>query len=206
MRCFSILCLFCASFAYAIDLGGVTRGSTEVVTYLPVAERTKNVGGSDGAGLCVFSSIGHAARYQNIDALKNIQKWMRSKPGGGYPSKVDKVIAQICQEQNVEKVQYLQYEGTDLSIIQAVLASGRMACVTYDGRDPHYRQHIEHMVNVVACTNEWVCVLDNNFIEDGGLVWLTPAEFKSRWIGGNGRQGWLVVLLGPGLPPERKSP
>lgn len=189
----------------SIEIGGLSRGTTSVVTYLPVDQRTKNVGGSDGAGLCVFSSIGHAARYQNVNVLKDFQKFMRSRPGGGYPAKVDDMIQACAAQQGGESPGYLQYEGSDPLIIRKAIESGRMPCVTYDGRDPHYRQHIEHMVNVVGYSDEWVCVLDNNFIEDNQLVWLTPAEFKARWIGqgGAGRQGWTVILIGVGWPSEK---
>jgi len=208
--------VYCAFFlawgvARGIELGGTSRDGIKASLLLPRSERLKNTGGSDGprgpgsgSGLCVFTSIAHAARWQNVDSLKDFQAWMRFRPGGGYPAKVDDMIARYTTEQGVAKPAYLQYEGLDTDLVRAAVESGRMPCVTYDGRDPHYRGHIEHMVNVIGFSDRWVVVLDNNFVDDAGLVWLTPAEFKDRFVGqgGRGRQGWAVVLLQPAFPPE----
>ncbi|MGE3803695.1 MAG: hypothetical protein AB7K24_03365 [Gemmataceae bacterium] len=161
---------------------------------LPVDQRTRNVGGRDGAGLCVFSSIGHAARWQNERRLVNFQQDMRQEPGGGYPAKVDRMIARYGAG-----TAYLQYEGRELALLREALASGRMPSVTYDGRDPHYRGSIAHMVNLVYLDDQWACVLDNNFVGENELVWLDVASFQSRFTGGGG--GWAVVLLAPPPPP-----
>ena len=184
-----------------LSLGGPDEKGA--ILYLPSDQRTKNVGGSDGAGLCVFTSIGHSARFQNVDPLKNLQQWMRSKPGGGWPEKVDQMISQLCAEQRQAKPNYIQVESRDPSIIQLAVQTGRMPGVTYDGRCLHYRTHIEHMVNVVGYTDQFVVVLDNNFVGESEFVYLTPDEFKSRWIAirSRDRQGWAVILLDPGRAP-----
>jgi hypothetical protein len=74
-----------------------------------------------------------------------------------------------------------------------------MPAVTYDGRDGFYPGHVEHMVNLVYLDDRWAAILDNN--REKQVVWMTPAEFQSRWVGGVGRQGWAVILTGPGCPP-----
>ncbi len=154
----------------------------------------KNVGGRDGAGLCVFTSIMHASRYQNELRLWNFQKQMTAELGGGYPSKVDAMIAKYGNG-----TRYLQYEGSDPSILEAALKSGRMPGVTYNGHDCHYRGTIAHMVNLVYLDANTACILDNNFIADGELVWMTRQEFLTRWSGGGG--GWTVILLAPAPVP-----
>lgn len=177
-------------------------GVTQVATDLPVDQRTKNVGGSDGSGLCVFSSIGHAARWQNENTLKDLQKWMRKHPGGGYPEKVTRMIAQKCKEMGCKVPLYINHTGSDPAILATALASGRMPCVTYNGRDHvHYNGSISHMVNLVAYDEkaDLACVLDNNFVAEDSLVWMSCKEFLERWRGGGG--GWCVVLLNPGPPP-----
>jgi hypothetical protein len=63
--------------------------------------------------------------------------------------------------------------------------------VTYDGRDDFYRSSIGHMVNLVYLDGERGCILDNNRV--GVYVWMTRAEFLSRWKGSGG--GWAFVLL-----------
>lgn len=188
-----------------ITVGGPVApdGETEVQVDFPVAQRTKNVGGSDGAGLCVFSSIGHAARWQNEHVLFDFQKWMRQHPGGGYPSKVDQMMERLCKEKGVPKPDYINYEGGDLAVLRAALESGRMPSVTYNGRDPHYSGTIAHMVNIVYLDDQWAAVLDNNFVGDQELVWLSPDEFKQRYTGGGG--GWAVILLANAPPPPPKE-
>lgn len=178
----------------AITVGGPTGpGGVEVQCDLPLSLRTKNVGGSDGAGLCVFTSIGHAARWQGEPVLRDFQQFMRSRPGGSWPEKTDKMIEAISREKGRE-VKYLQYEGKDPAILEAALKTGRMPGVTYDGRDPHYRGRIAHMVNLVYLDAATAAILDNNFVGENELVWMSRAEFLSRWTGGGGN-GWAVVIL-----------
>jgi hypothetical protein len=180
-----------------ITVGGPTcpDGKTEVACDLPLDQRTRNVGGRDGAGLCVFTSIGHSARWQHESRLEEFQKAMRAEPGGGYPEKVDAMIAKYGKG-----TPYLQYEGRDPTILKEALASGRMPAVTYNGHDPHYgNATIAHMVNLVYLDDQWACVLDNNFIGENELVWLSSKEFLQRWTGG--RTGWTVILLAPPPPP-----
>lgn len=182
----------------AIVEGGPAHEGREVATDLPVDQRTKNVGGTDGAGLCVFSSIGHAARWQNERRLVNFQKDMRQERGGGYPAKVDKMIAKYGAG-----TPYIQYEGRDLSLLREALATGRMPSITYDGRDVHYRGTIAHMVNLVYLDDQLACVLDNNFVGEKELVWLDVGSFSSRFNGGG--SGWAVILLGPPPPPPPRN-
>jgi hypothetical protein len=180
-------------------------GHTEVQADLPASSglRLKNVGGSDGSGLCVFTSINMAARFQNERRLWDFQKQMRQEAGGGYPGKVTKMI-----DKYGPGTPYIQYEGSDPSIIIQALKTGRIPCCTYDGHDPHYSGTIAHMICVVAFTGtddskDYVCVLDNNWIEENQLVWLRPSDFVKRWKGNGG--GWVVILLNPGPPPVPKS-
>lgn len=186
--------------AIAGTIGGPTSpdNKDEVACDLPVSQRKRNVGGRDGAGLCVFTSIMHAARWQNEPLLQNFQQDMQQERGGGYPEKVDTMIAKYGKG-----TRYMQYEGRDDAILEAAIRSGRMPSVTYNGRDPHYgNQSIAHMVSLVGYDrkNNWACVLDNNFIGEKELVWLSLEDFLSRWRGG-GSMGWTVVLLTPPPPP-----
>lgn len=175
-------------------------GKVEIATDLPASEKKKNVGGRDGAGLCVFTSIEYAARWQCERALFDLQKYMRTQPGGGYPEKVDTVLAKVAPG-----CQYGQYTGRDTAVLDAVLQSGRIACVTYNGYDPHYGQHsIAHMVCLVYLDQNWACISDNNFTSDTSFVWMSRTEFLKRWRGSGG--GWVVFLLrGPPPPPPSNA-
>jgi hypothetical protein len=173
-------------------------GADEITIDLPASEKKHNTGGRDGSGLCVFTSIEWAARWQNERRLFNFQQQMRQEPGGGYPEKVDRMIARYAAG-----VPYLQYEGSDPSILAAALRSGRMPAVTYNGYDCHYRGGVSHMVDLVHLSERWAAISDNNYPKDNQIVWMSPSEFLKRWRGG--RSGWTVILLRPPPPPVPHS-
>ena len=185
--------------------GDSAPDGTPIQIDLPQELRIKNVGGRDGAGLCVFTSINHAGIWQDVEVLKDFQKWMRSKPGGGYPSKVDKMIVQKCKESNIPIPEYIQVEGKDLELLDLACKTGRMPSVTY-GFSPsgrYGRQRISHMVSLVHADKKNYAVLDNNYID--ALEWLTHEEFQKTYMTDG---GWSVILLHPGPPPvprNRKS-
>lgn len=177
--------------------GAISPDGTHVECDLPAEYRMKNVGGRDGAGLCVFTSIMHAARYQQEPKLWEFQKQMRAEPGGGYPAKVDKMIARYGPGTN-----YVQHEGGDADFLKLALRTGRMPSVTYCGRDGvYYKSNIAHMVNLAYLDGSRAAILDNNYI--GNYLWMTESEFDSRWQGQGG--GWAVVLLSPPPPQPPKN-
>lgn len=169
-------------------------GKSQVQTDLPVSQKMKNVGGTDGAGLCVFTSITWAMRYQNEPDGTHFRKDMQGERGGGWPEKVDQMMKKYAPG-----VKYIQDTSGDPEILRAILDSGRMACVTYNGHDCHYSGSIAHMVDLVCFDGKWACVSDNNFIDDSQFVWMSPEEFIQRWKGTGG--GWVVCLLSPPPPP-----
>lgn len=187
----------------SMQLGGPLSpdGTVEVTIDFPLSQRHHNSVGTDGSGLCVWTSCLHSALWQNERSLFDIQKKMEHEIGGGYPSKVDFMFKKYAKG-----VRYIQYQGKDLSILKAALKTGRMPGVTYNGRDPHYPgQWISHMVNLVHLDEKWACILDNNYIGEKQLVWMSPADFMDRWVDPPSRwipnpQGWAVILL-KGPPP-----
>lgn len=159
-------------------------GKAYVVCDLPPDLRTANVGGSDGAGLCVFTSIGHAARWQNEKRLWWFQRDMRQERGGGWPEKVESMVDKYGKD-----TPYIQYIGSDPAVLELALKTGRMPCITYGPA---------HMVNLVYLDADWFCVLDNNAIGANELRWHRREEGLSLWRQ-NG-QGWMVCLLAPRPP------
>ena len=166
---------------------------TEVQCDLPLPQWIKNVGGRDGAGLCVFTSIEHSGRWQNDVDLVGFQQKMRSEAGGGYPSKVDRMMAKYAPS-----VKYIQYSGNDPAILDLCMKTGRMPATTY-GYSERYGGRISHMVNLVHLDDKIACVLDNNFIGADRLEWMSRGEFLRRWTLGGG--GWTVILLSAPPPP-----
>ena len=197
-----LLALAVPAPAGQITVGGPVApdGATELCCDLPAPERIHNVGSQvDGAGMCVMSSVEMGARYANLEELRGLRDWCAKQPGGAYPAKVDRQLAEFCRARGVPVPEYAQDEGLGLDTVRAVLQTGRIACVTYDGRDGvRYRGRIAHMVCVVHCDEKYVCVLDNNAVGDHDFLWMTPAEFESRFRGGG---GWAFFWTAPPPPP-----
>lgn len=170
---------------------------------LPTALHKKNVGGSDGSGLCVFTSIWHSAQWQGVHELDGYRAFMERRPGGGYPSKVDKTLAAYCSEKGVPVPAYVQHTGGDASFLDLAIRTGRMPAVTYDGHDDFYSGRIAHMVSLVHIDGQSAAILDNN--RPGVFVWMSRSAFLQRWKGGGGG-GWAVVLLAPPPPPYAAAP
>jgi hypothetical protein len=172
--------------------------SVELVCDLPESERKKNIA-SKGLGCCVFRSIEYAARWQQVPPLYNLPEQMRDAgiAGGGYPDKVTKIMAKFAPG-----VPYIQDTSGDPEVLEAILKSGRMPCITYDGHDCHYSGSIAHMVCLPAFDRAqgWASVGDNNFIKEDQFVWQSPQNLIQRWKGGGGG-GWVVALLAPPPPP-----
>ena len=176
-------------------------GAVELVCDLPASQRKKNIA-SKGLGCCVFRSIDYAARWQQVPALYDLPEQLVQAgiPGGGYPEKVDEVLARFGPD-----VSYLQDTSGDADILEAILKTGRLPCVTYSGHDCHYSAGIAHMVCLPYFDRQtgWACISDNNYPGADQFVWMSPDEFLKRWKGGGGG-GWVFALLAPPppLPPH----
>lgn len=226
-RMIAVVC----SLALLLGATAAARGQTAHVTTEPVAKdgtaapldlpralQMKNTGGNDrgpgnprgepgkGSGLCVFTSINHAAYWQNVPELQGFQKWMTNHPGGGYPEKVKDMIDRLCKEQGRPVPEYMQVESNDLEPLKLAVRCGLMPSITYSysptGR--YGGKKIAHMVTLVAAGEGkgpdgkgWWAVLDNNF--PGSFEWMSEAQFLRAYKGD--QQGWAVILLNPGPPP-----
>ena len=208
-----------ASTGTGASVGGKEQAGCDVQCDLPFELQMRNRGGNDrtrtnpmglpgrGSGLCVFTSIEHAARYQNVPALIGFQEWMTRRPGGGHPQKVDEMIAQFCKERGFPVPPYINIEGWHPELMVRAAEQGRMPCVTY-GWSPTGRyggQLIDHMVNLFgARPNCWI-VLDNNFPASASkpneYERLDNAEWKQAHTRKGSRKGWTFLLLSPPPPP-----
>lgn len=191
------------------SVGGPTSpGGQEIQVDLPHHLHLKNKGGSDQAGLCVFTSIDHSSKWQGVRQLDGFRDWMTQHPGGGWPQKVDQMIARISQERGMPKPKYVQVESNDLDILRLACRSGRFPAVTY-GVSPTGRyggKRIGHMVSLTHADGDEFAVLDNNYIDPRGQAyeWMSEKEFLRSYaaIGG---QGWSVILLAPPPPPPPRN-
>lgn len=176
---------------------------SEIHCDLPASQMLKNKGGSDGSGLCVFTSVEHSARWQEIGALLGFRDWMTRYPGGGYPEKLKAKIEQLSKERGMPTPDYIQLQGRQelLPVLKAACESGRMPAVTYSfsptGR--YGGRKIAHMVSLVFLSDEWACILDNNYPGPEQLEWISTKDFMRSFTGGG--NGWAVVFATPGPPP-----
>lgn len=193
-----------ASYIGAVVAGPKHSDGTEVAVDLPGDLHQKNIA-AKGLGCCVFRSLDHASRWQNVPALDHMPEWMVKSgiAGGGYPAKVDKLIPQIAKDRGLPTPGYIQIENADHEALMLACKTGRMVCATYS-RSPTGRyggSRIAHMVNVVHADANWVVVLDNNYIGETNYEWMTPAEAKKAGV-----YEWIVVLLDPPPPPPPINP
>lgn len=172
---------------------GSTHDGHTVQVDLPVDQLVRNCGGSNGAGLCVFTSIMFSARLQNVPQLKDFQTWMKKHPGGGWPQKVDQMIARKCQEEGKPVPDYIQIENGDWDLVKLALKTGRMPAITYGSA---------HMVNIVCLDGKYGAFRDNNFVAQNEIDWMTEEQAKQK---AGGKRFWAVVLLAPRPPMPPKN-
>lgn len=176
-------------------------GTEEIHCDLPEAEHRRNVT-SRGEGCCVQTSINHSARWQNVPALVDFQKWVQQKglSGGANPELVDQRIPACCKDRGYPVVPYVQIRGAaDLEMVKLACKGGRMPAGTYS-RSPTGRYgggRIAHMITLSHCSDKWVAVCDSNYIGSSNYEWMTPDEYQ-RYC--NDGKTWIVVLLAPPPP------
>lgn len=187
----------------SVTVGGPKRpgGADEVSVDLPADQRIRNIGSKvDGAGMCVTSSVEMGARWQGLDEFRGFRDWCALQPGGCYPGKLARQIAAYARARGIDAPAFVQWtDGDDRKLDQAI-KTGRCVAVTYSGRDGvRYRGPIAHMVCLVYLDADNACLLDNNAIGESELLWMSRAEFLSRWRGMGG--GWGFCWLAPAPPP-----
>jgi hypothetical protein len=215
--------LLLATSSRGIEPGGPTHSGIRATADLPTTQHKRNVGGSDGAGLCVYTSAWHSAIWQDVRSLFDFRAWMQQRPGGSYPEKFDTTMKGYCASKGITIPDYIQHTGGDVEFLRLALRTGRMPAVTYcgvDGQGRYGNQVIAHMVSLAHLDSERAAIIDNNF--PGNWLWMTAAEFIERWKGerANGQKyyvsdgrrqfpvggGWAIVFLAPPPPPYVTPP
>lgn len=167
----------------------------------------RNVGSKvDGAGLCVFTSMQHTFRYQGYD-YEDFRKWMESKPGGGYPEKVDRMIRQYCGEKGVPEPRYVHIVGVSdwdeiVEVLKAALQNGYLPCITWGSDCTVYgNRPIAHMVNLIYLDDEWGAIIDNN--RPDKILWVKRPD----WDKFTRRGGfWAMIYLDNACPVAMREP
>lgn len=196
-------------FAQDFRPGGPTDGGTRATVDLPKEQHIRNVGGSDGAGLCVFTSAEVVGRWQSVPQLDGFQRWMTQRPGGGWPEKLEEMLTRYCREKGASIPNFIQHTGGDEEFLDLAIRTGRAPCITYAGEDDFYKDRfgrpakIAHMVvcghlDPATAPNPQGCILDNN--REGKWIWMSRRDLLKRWRDMNG--GWAVVFLDSPPPPH----
>lgn len=180
------------------QVGGPELDGVSVACDMP-SERfvlRRNVGGSDGAGLCVYASSLNAADWTALRQMVGFWKWLQRRPGGSYPPKFAADVAEYCREAGIPEPQFVQITNNDIAFLEEATANRVMLGVTYSGEDGvFYRQKIAHMVNLVYFSREKnrAAIVDNN--NPDKILWMSADEFLKRW------SGWALSWLAAPPPP-----
>ncbi|MEM2950803.1 MAG: hypothetical protein QXK80_03630 [Candidatus Pacearchaeota archaeon] len=183
-------------------VGGKTHDGITILADMDISQFKRNTGGSDGAGLCVFTSIEHSSRYQFLQ-LNEMQKFMRSRPGGGWPEKVDRIVKQYCNQYGVKEPVYFHvFDSRDtFKILKTALELRMMPCITWGTDYSHYGgAGIDHMVNLVHLDDKWGVILDNNFPNE--YLWVRRPTFD-RYA--TYRGFWAIIFVNKVAPPKPKE-
>ncbi len=193
---------------------------TPIQLVLPAREHMQNVGGSDGSGLCVYTSVTLAAKFQNVTEMFGLRKFAEGRPGGSYPEKLDADIKLYAQRAGVTAPSYVQHTGGDDAFLDLCIATRRMPGITYAGVDDFYSSPILHMVNLVHLDSRHGAIQDNNRagkwtsdtrqkilyrwkgLDDNGKDLLVPSRqgLRTVWVPAGG--GWAFCWLGAPPPPR----
>jgi len=168
----------------------VSPSGVPAIVDVPANLHIRNVGGSDGAGLCVGTSVQLAARFSGVTEMEGFQDWLRRRPGGSIPSQLARDLPAFCQSKGVPVPRWVQHSGGDVAFLELIFRTRRACGMTWS---PY------HMVTGAHLDANTGCIIDNN--NPGNWEWCDRAEFLRQWGPGNGHGGWAVVFLGPPPPP-----
>lgn len=194
-----VLCLMFTgpAFAQKETKNGPIHEGQAVDCDLPQEIRVRNTVGINGMGLCVWASLEMNSRYLNCTELIGNFDDMKRKAGGGWPDRVDKIMAA-----RAPNVGYEQYLGADVAFVQDWINTGRPVCVTFGYGELYHNRTIAHMVLCVAMTPLYTGILDNNDPEN--IYWMSTEEFSRRFSWPRG-QGWAFAIMTPPPPPVPHS-
>ena len=183
-----------------IQLGGPELDGVSIACDLPPERHIRNVGGSDGAGLCVDASVTHSADFHGLKQMLDFFNWCKKRPGGSYPEKLRQYITEYCKEKGVPEPEYIQITDGNVDFLEKASDGRIFLGTTYAGADGVlYRQPIAHMISLAYFSRKTkrAAILDNN--NPGKILWMSDEEFVKRWLDMKG--GWAFAWMAPPPPP-----
>ncbi|MDE2100508.1 MAG: hypothetical protein KGL39_24910 [Patescibacteria group bacterium] len=176
-----------------------TPNSGSVHPNAPIDARwhIRNEGGSNGAGLCVISSVIINGAAQNVADFRlgkesRLWKVAKRRPGGYSPDKLARLLREVYPE-----LKWFSWEGRETDLIRKFSAEGFPVAATMNTGQLYHYMPIHHMISIPHASTKIVCVVDNN--DPGKWHWMPAAEYDRRFV--DGGAGWLFVLLERPLAP-----
>lgn len=171
---------------------------------IPSSLHVRNEGGSDGAGLCVISSVLANGMYQGVPGLdvagpdgkagKGSQLWKtaKSRPGGYWPERLNALVNELMPNELKAS-----YSGNDPSVLDRLSRDGYPIGATMGTGERYGWGPISHMISLLHFRSSGsACVVDNNF--PGEFTWMSADEFVRRWTMGGEGWAWIWTRK-PGL-------
>lgn len=158
---------------------------------IPPEMHFKNTGGSDGAGLCVDTSMTIAGAYHGIaDLWKLTQSALmvdaRANPGGSWPEKLEREL-----KDHYPNEQWFMWESPTTEQVEAFNAQGLAVCTTTNTGALYNYDYIYHYIVTIHLDDVFAMIVDSN---DPGRYHAMPrAEFDRR--APNPDKMWATVWL-----------
>jgi hypothetical protein len=182
---------------------------------VPPKYHVQNEGGSDGAGLCVPSSLIQNGQYQGVRMTRGgkdspLWRYVKARPGGYSPDKLKRALEDVDPRQG-----YASYVGTNDRVLEKFTVDRNTPVgATMNTGGLYNYAPIHHMISLLHYSRKdgTACIMDNNDQvnrdKNGKLRavyrWMPAEEFARRWI--DGGTGWCHAWIEGTRKIVRESP
>lgn len=171
----------------------------------------------DHGGLNVNTCLEVLAHQSGQEVYYGFRDWSKKQPGGSYPKKLTKQVAEYLKERKSHrKPTLLQYDGHDPGWLETQLECNWAVAVTdHGGPLSRYATPCCTMAVLLHLDKDWACLFDPNFAkpgsccetEDPRFEWVADPRYewvrrdvflrrwRAEWFDGSSK-GWAFVLNG----------
>jgi hypothetical protein len=137
--------------------------------------------GTDDTGHFSWAALSMGKDSVSVPDLARLWNETRDQPESGWQDRVDRLMVRLAPQAN-----YSQYEGPDVSQVDAVSRTGRRVGLLYDdGTTP------SRVVELLYLGELHACIIDSR--SESHWTWMTRDELTTRWLGVNGK-GWVIAM------------
>lgn len=151
----------------------------------------KNTGGSDGAGLCVDTSVTIAGAYLGLEDFwklgqSSLMVDARKNPGGSWPEKLEREL-----KEHYPNASWYSWESPTTEQVADFSSQGLPVCTTTNTGALYGYDYIYHYIVNIHCDDDIAMIVDSN---DPGKYHAMPrAEYDRR--APNPKKMWGFVFL-----------